>query len=92
MSLGLPNPAKLFGLFPKKGIIQVGSDADLVVLDMDKELTIKNEDQETRCGWTPYDGLKLKGLPSMSILRGQVIMENRQVVGRKGYGKYLSRQ
>jgi dihydroorotase (multifunctional complex type) len=85
------NPAKLYGLFPRKGVIQVGSDADLVVLDLDKEVTIRNEDQETRCGWTPYDGYKVKGVPSMSILRGRVIMENGEVVGRKGYGEYISR-
>lgn len=85
------NPAKLFRLYPKKGAIQVGSDADLVIIDLDKEMTIRNEDQVTKCGWTPYDGYKIKGVPIMSILRGQVIMENGEVVGKKGYGEYNSR-
>lgn len=86
------NPAKLYGLYPKKGTIRVGADADLVILDLDKEMVIRNEDQETKCGWTPYDGFKTKGAPFMSILRGQVIMENGEVVGRKEYGRYLPRQ
>jgi len=71
------------------GAIQVGSDADMVIIDLDKETTIRNEEQETKCGWTPYDGYKVKGVPSLSILRGQVIMENGKVVGRKGYGEYI---
>ena len=85
------NPAKLFGLYPKKGAIQIGSDADLVIVDLKKEVTIRNEDQVSKCGWTPYDGYKVKGAPVMTILRGQVIMENEEVVGKKGYGEYIPR-
>ncbi len=85
------NPARIFGLYPKKGVIQVGSDADLVIIDLDKERTIRNEDQITACGWTPYDGYKVKGVPVLSVLRGQVIMENEEVIGKKGYGKYIAR-
>ena len=86
------NPAILFGLYPKKGTIQVGSDADLVVVDLTKEITIKNEDQVTKCEWTPYDGYHVKGVPVMSLVRGQVVMENGEVVGRKRYGEYIRRQ
>ena len=86
------NPAILYGLYPQKGAIQVGSDADLVILDLDKEVIIRNEEQETNCGWTPYDGFKVKGVPSLGILRGRIIMENGSVVGRKGYGEYIPRQ
>lgn len=84
------NPAKIFGLYPKKGSLQVGSDADLVIVDLDKEVTIRNEDQITACGWTPYDGYKLKGAPVLSVLRGKVIMEDGEVVGKKGYGEFNS--
>jgi dihydroorotase (multifunctional complex type) len=86
------NPSKLFGLYPKKGTLQVGSDADLVVVDLKKEMTIKNEDQVTKCEWTPYDGYHVKGVPLLSLVRGQVVMENGEVVGRKGYGEYIHRQ
>jgi dihydroorotase (multifunctional complex type) len=85
------NPARIFGLYPKKGVIQVGSDADLVIIDLNKEKTIRNEEQITACGWTPYDGYRVKGIPVLSVLRGKVIMENQKVVGKKGYGKYIPR-
>ena len=85
------NPAKIFGLYPKKGIIQVGSDADLVIVNLDKKKEIRNEDQITECGWTPYDGFIVKGVPETSILRGKIIMEDEQVVGEKGFGKYIHR-
>ena len=84
------NPAKIFGLYPRKGTIQVGSDADLVIVELDKEIKIKNEEQITECNWTPYDGFKVKGVPSTSILRGQIIMENGEVIGEKTYGKYIN--
>jgi dihydroorotase (multifunctional complex type) len=85
------NPARIFGLYPKKGVIQVGSDADLVIIDLCKEKTIRNEDQITACGWTPYDGYRVKGAPFLSVLRGKVVMENQEVVGEKGYGEYIPR-
>jgi len=85
------NPAKIFGLFPKKGALRVGSDADLVIVDLDKDVTIRNEDQITACGWTPYDGFKVKGAPILSVVRGKVIMEDGVVVGEKGYGEYNPR-
>jgi dihydroorotase (multifunctional complex type) len=85
------NPARIFGLYPKKGALRVGSDADLVIVDLDKEVTIRNEDQITACGWTPYDGYKVKGAPIVSVLRGKVIMEDGEVVGEKGYGEYNPR-
>ena len=85
------NPAKIFGLYPKKGTIRVGSDADLVIVDLDKETTIRNEDQITECGWTPYDGYEVMGVPTIGVLRGRVIMEDGEVVGEKGYGEYVPR-
>jgi dihydroorotase (multifunctional complex type) len=85
------NPAKIFGLYPKKGALSVGCDADLVIVDLDKEVTIRNEDQITACGWTPYDGYKVKGAPILSVVRGTVIMEDGEVVGEKGYGEYNPR-
>jgi dihydroorotase len=85
------NPARIFGLYPKKGAIRVGSDADLVVVDLDTEVKIRNEDQITECGWTPYDGYVVRGVPILSILRGRVIMEDGEVVSAKGYGEYIPR-
>ncbi|MFQ5539857.1 MAG: dihydroorotase family protein, partial [Candidatus Binatia bacterium] len=83
--------ARLFGVYPRKGVIQVGSDADLVIVDMRKEATIRNETTYTRVGWTPYHGRKVKGVPVTTVVRGKVVMENGNVVGKPGYGQFIPR-
>lgn len=85
------NPAKLYGVNPRKGIIALGSDADLVIVDMNKEVKITNEDLITACGWTPYDGVKVKGWPTLSIIRGNIVMENDEVYAEKGSGLFIPR-
>ena len=82
------NPARVFGLYPRKGVIQPGSDADLVIVDMQRELLIRNEDTYTKCGWTPYAGRTVKGIPICTILRGQVVMEEGKVLGQPGQGRF----
>ena len=83
------NPARTFGLYPKKGVIQVGSDADLVIVDMEKEETIRNETTYTKVGWTPYHGRQVKGVPVATLVRGKVVMENGTVVGKAGDGEFV---
>ena len=83
------NPARIFGVYPRKGVIQVGSDADLVIIDMDKEETISNETTYTKVGWTPYDGWRVKGVPTHTIVRGKVVMQNGEVMGEPGYGEFV---
>ena len=85
------NPAKIYGIYPKKGTISLGSDADLVILDMDKRVKIRNEDQITACGWTPYDGMEVKGAPVISFIRGRIAMENDVVYTKEGFGTYVPR-
>jgi dihydroorotase (multifunctional complex type) len=86
------NPARIFGVYPCKGSFRVGSDADFVVLDMTKEYTIRGEDQVSACGWTPYEGLLVKGAPCMSIIRGETVMSEGEVLAEKGYGRYIPRR
>ena len=86
------NPAKIYGLYPKKGAIQVGTDADLVILDMEKEETICNSNVISKCGWTPYDGMRVKGVPERVIVRGHTVFENGTVVGKPGFGQFVPRQ
>lgn len=69
------NPAKIFGLFPKKGTIHVGSDADLVVVDLDLVRRVTNSQILSSSGWTMWEGWEMKGWPVMVILRGDVVME-----------------
>jgi dihydroorotase/allantoinase len=85
------NPARLYSVYPRKGVIQPGSDADLVIVDMKARRTIRDEDQVTACGWTPYDGLKVRGWPKMSIIRGNVVMEDDQVLAEQGSGRFVPR-
>ncbi len=85
------NPAKLFGMYPDKGTIAVGSDADLVVFDPKKKVTIRAADLQTNCDWNPFEGWKLEGYPSTTISRGKVVAENGKFVGDVGHGKFLKR-
>jgi dihydroorotase len=81
------NPAKVFKLFPKKGAIRIGSDADFAVIDMSAELTLNNERIVSKCGWTPYAGKKVKGLPVHTIVRGKFVFEDGKLVGEPGHGE-----
>ncbi len=83
------NPAKIIGVYPKKGTIRVGSDADLVVVDMKKEKKLTGENVYTKVGWTPYEGRTVKGIPIMTIRRGDVIMRDGVVMGKPGSGKFV---
>jgi len=85
------NPAKLFGLYPKKGTIAIGSDADLVIFDSHKKVTISHNNLETNCDWSPYDGFKLTGYPVITISRGLIIAQNGKFIGKMGQGRYLKR-
>jgi len=84
-------PARIFGLYPQKGVIREGSDADLVIIDTEKVRTIKAEKLHYKVGWTPYEGFEVKGVPTMTISRGEVIVEERHIAAKPGRGQYLAR-
>ncbi|MEE9241140.1 MAG: dihydroorotase family protein [bacterium] len=84
-------PARLFHLYPRKGCIQVGSDADLIVVDMDREETIRDEDIVSKCKWSPFDGWKLKGAPVMTLVRGNLVMDEGEVCAEAGLGEPVQR-
>ena len=85
------NPAKVFGMYPQKGSITIGSDADLVIYDPKKEVTIDYKNLETNCDWSPYQGIKLTGYPHITIVRGKIVAQEGKCVGEKGYGKFIKR-
>jgi dihydroorotase len=83
------NPARLIGRFPQKGALQVGSDADIVVVDLNREVVPSDEETFTKSQWTPYRGRRLKGAPLLTIRRGEIIARDREVQARPGSGRYL---
>ncbi|MHA1577278.1 MAG: dihydropyrimidinase [Candidatus Thorarchaeota archaeon] len=85
------NPAKLFGMYPKKGTIAIGSDADIVVFDPKKKVTIRSANLQTNCDWNPFEGLKLTGYPETTISRGSIVVKDGNFVGTVGHGKFLKR-
>ena len=85
------NPAKLFGLYPRKGEIAPGSDGDVVVFDPDKDFTISVDTLATNCDFSPYEGWTVQGWPETVLLRGEVIVAEGKFVGRAGQGQFLRR-
>ncbi|HEY1266068.1 MAG TPA: amidohydrolase family protein [Candidatus Binatia bacterium] len=90
------NTARIFGVYPKKGIIAPGSDADLVAVDMNRKVTVTNDMVHSTAGWTLWEGREMKGWPVMTMLRGKVIAEwadggKRPEIVAKPFGRYLPR-
>ncbi|MGB9937546.1 MAG: dihydroorotase [Methanobacterium sp.] len=81
------NPAKIFNL-PNKGKIKEGMNADFVVIDMKKEAIINPENFKTKAKYSPFEGLKVKGMPVMTIVRGNVVMENNEIFENNGIHVY----
>ena len=89
VQLSSENPAKIFGVYPRKGAIQPGSDADLVIVDMKKAETLSDTKMYTRCGWNPYAGQQIRGAPVTTLVRGTVVMQDGEVIGKPGYGQFV---
>jgi dihydropyrimidinase len=85
------NPAKLFGLYPRKGTIAVGSDADIVVFDPEKTVTITAANQHSKTDYNLYEGTQVTGSPDVVLLRGNVLVEDDQLVAEPGIGQFVAR-
>ncbi|QEK13173.1 dihydroorotase family protein [Crassaminicella thermophila] len=87
------NAAKHYGLYPKKGAMQIGSDADFTIIDLDKEWTIDQKKTYSMAKYNPLHGLKLKGKPVKTVVRGKLVYDEKVgVIGKEGYGKFVKRQ
>jgi len=91
VALTSTNHAKTYGLYPRKGTIAVGSDADIVLWDPKKAVTITHDLFHDGSDYTPYEGLEVIGWPALTMVRGRVVVDDGRLVGEKGYGTYLSR-
>jgi dihydropyrimidinase len=83
--------AKIFGLFPRKGTIAVGSDADIVIFDPDEEMTISAKTHHMNVDYSAYEGMKVRGVTKTVLSRGEVVIDEGEYVGRKGHGAFLKR-
>ena len=85
-------PAKIMGLYPLKGALAPGSDADIVVFDPYHEKTVTPDNLFHNADYSPYDGMILRGWPKVTLVRGRVVMEDNRLVAEKGWGRYIPRR
>lgn len=85
------NVAKIFGMYPKKGTIAVGSDADLVLYDANKEVTITKDILHENVDYTAFEGIKVSGYPVMTLSRGDVVAKDGEYIGKNNRGQFIKR-
>ncbi len=85
------NAAKIFGMYPRKGTIAVGSDADIVILDPEEKHTLSAKTHHMNCDYSGYEGWELTGKCKTIILRGQIAVDNNKLMVKKGYGQFIKR-
>ncbi|MFK5926563.1 MAG: dihydropyrimidinase [Desulfuromusa sp.] len=92
VALVATNPAKIMGLYPRKGALQVGADADLILWNPNLEKTVSVETLHQKCDYTPFAGMTTKGWPVLTMVRGEVIVNNGIFSGGKGSGCFIKRK
>ena len=85
------NVSKIYGLYPRKGSLSPGSDADIVVVDMDLEKQFSREDIKSKCPYSPYIGKTFKGWPVMTMVRGTMVARDGDLCVSPGHGRYYPR-
>ena len=89
VALTAANPARMYGLYPRKGTIAIGADADLVIWDDKRETTIRNSALHHAVDYTPYEGMKITGWPAVTLSRGEPVWQNGEFCGKAGHGEFL---
>ena len=89
VALTATNPSKIFGMYPRKGTIQVGSDGDVVIWDPNLKRTIRDQDELSNAKWSVYAGWEVTGWPRATIRRGEIVYQDGKVIGRPGTGKVI---
>ncbi len=84
------NPAKMFGIYPKKGAIAIGSDADLIFLDVNKKIKLSGDILHSKAGYTVFDGFEVQGFPVLTMVRGNVVCNRGKLVAEKPAGRFVS--
>ena len=89
VELTATTPAKLYGLYPQKGTIAVGCDADIVIWDDLREVTISNDLLHHNVDYTPYEGMNITGWPAITLSRGEVVWADGEILAEPGRGEFL---
>jgi dihydropyrimidinase len=92
VELNCTNPAKIFGMYPKKGTIAVGSDADILVWDPNKRHTLSAKTHHMRCDYNLFEGMRVKGMPTQVYLRGRKLVDGAEWSGTNGGGQFVARK
>jgi dihydropyrimidinase len=92
VALTSTNAAKLFGIYPRKGTISIGADADICIWDAERKVTITQEMLHHDTDYTPYEGLEVTGWPAVTLTRGKVVWEDGQEMCEAGWGEFLARE
>ena len=92
VEVGSTNPAKTFGCYPQKGCLDVGSDADIILVDPEKVMELTAENLHYGLDYSIYDGFVSKGWPVMTIRRGEILVENGEFLGKESSGRFLARK
>jgi dihydroorotase len=88
VELGSSAPARLTGLWPRKGVVAPAADADLVVVDLSARSTIRQADVLSKCGWTAWDGREVQGVPVLTLVRGRTVARDGRVIDAPGWGRH----
>jgi dihydroorotase-like cyclic amidohydrolase len=78
-------------LYPRRGAIQIGSDADFTVIDIAQTYALEAACMHVSCGWIPYEGWRITGMVTHTIIRGNVVAQNGEVLGKPGWGRFVKR-
>jgi len=89
VALSATNAAKLYGLYPRKGTIAVGADADVAIWNKNRAVVITNDILHHNCDYTPYEGMRVRGWPEVVISRGEVVVEEGKLLAQPGRGQFL---
>jgi dihydropyrimidinase len=89
VALTATNAAKIYGLYPRKGTIAIGSDADVVIWDKDRDVVITHDLLHSNCDYTPYEGMRVRGWPAVVFSRGEVVVEEGKLLAEPGRGQFL---
>jgi dihydropyrimidinase len=85
-------PAKLFGLYPQKGVIKEGSDADIVIIDPEKRVVLGRDKLHSNVDYSAYEGIEVQGYPVCTISRGEALIRNGAANAKPGRGKFIKRK